>query len=78
MKTAISINDVLFDRGEALAARLRISRSELYARALEAFLKSHRHDRVQETLDEVYQAESFTLDPVLERLQANVLPEEDW
>ena len=41
MKTAISLPDKTFQEAEKLAKRLRISRSELYARTLEHFLRAH-------------------------------------
>lgn len=80
MKTAISIPDPLFDAAESLAARLGISRSELYQRAVREFIKRHRHDLVTERLDAVYGAEDAvsTLDPVLRELQAETLLDEDW
>ena len=42
MKTAISLPDALFRAGDALAKRMKLSRSELYARALAEFLAKHR------------------------------------
>jgi metal-responsive CopG/Arc/MetJ family transcriptional regulator len=39
MKTAISIPDLLFDEAEKLAQRLGMSRSELYAKALAAYIE---------------------------------------
>jgi hypothetical protein len=54
MKVAVSVPDPLFRRAETEARRLRIPRSQLYARALEAFLSQQvRHD-VTERLDAVY------------------------
>ena len=50
MKTAISVPDDVFGEAEHLAARLRISRSDLYARALREFLVRHS-DQVTTTLD---------------------------
>jgi len=44
MKTAISLPDTLFRRAERVAKRRRLSRSELYRRAIEAYLASHEGD----------------------------------
>jgi len=78
MKTAISIPDSVFHAAESLANRLGMSRSELFCRALEAYIEEHKQDRVREALDEVYAEESSALDEFLARLQAASLPKEDW
>ena len=39
MKTAVSIPDAVFDAAERLAERLGLSRSELYARAIDAYTR---------------------------------------
>ncbi len=51
MKTAISIPDPLFQRGEALARRLSMSRSQLFRAALEEFLARHDEDTVTTAID---------------------------
>jgi metal-responsive CopG/Arc/MetJ family transcriptional regulator len=38
MKTAISLPDSVFEEAEALAQQLGLSRSELYTKALQAYL----------------------------------------
>jgi metal-responsive CopG/Arc/MetJ family transcriptional regulator len=78
MKTAISIPDPLFKEAERLTRRLRIPRSQLYARALEAYLKRQRSKGIKEALDEVYSTESSELDPVITQLQAMALSREEW
>lgn len=78
MKTAISINEELFEFAERFARERGMSRSELYATALRHYLEEHRGERVTEKLDEVYSAEPESLDPAVVRLQARSLPEDDW
>jgi metal-responsive CopG/Arc/MetJ family transcriptional regulator len=78
MKTAISIPDDVFYAAEELSQRLGLSRSELYTRAVAAFLKHQRTAGVKEVLDGVYAVEDSRLDPVLKRLQALSLPREEW
>ena len=78
MKTAISIPDPIFAEADRLAKRLVMSRSELYTRAVEAYIGEHRHSRVREKLDEIYSAESSAVDPAILNAQAASLPEEDW
>jgi len=80
MKTAISLPDDLFEAADRLAIRLGRSRSELYATALAEYLEKHRFQGVTERLDAVYQAqpEDSQLDPVLDTLQLQSLPREEW
>jgi len=58
VKTAISLPDLLFARAERAVARTGMSRSGLYARALEEYLRVHdgEDDRVTAALDQVYGA----------------------
>jgi len=78
MKTAISIPDPLFEEAERLTKRLRIPRSQLYARALEAYVQRQRSKGIKEALDEVYSTESSELDSVMTQLQAMTLRGVDW
>ncbi len=78
MKTAVSIPDPLFDAAEAVAERLGMSRSQLYANAVSEYLAKHRDDQVTEALNRVYAEYSSALDPVLEAMQFASLPKEDW
>ncbi len=54
MKTAISIRDEIFEQAERLAKTRGWSRSELYANAVSAFVKSEGFSGVREKLDAVY------------------------
>ncbi len=54
MKTAISLPDALFRRADLVARRLGMSRSELYVKALEAYLGPPTDDEITAKLDEVY------------------------
>jgi metal-responsive CopG/Arc/MetJ family transcriptional regulator len=78
MKTAISIPDPLYKEAERLTKRLRIPRSQLYAKALEEYVQRQRSKGIKEALDEVYRTESSELDPVLAHLQGEVLGREEW
>ena len=51
IKTAISIPDDLFDRADALAARVGKSRSQVYREALTEYLARREPDAVTATLD---------------------------
>ncbi|NEU75249.1 ChpI protein [Hassallia byssoidea VB512170] len=78
MKTAISIPDTIFEAAENFAKRMGLSRSELYAVALQEYLKAHRSDCITEQLDAVYADEDSSLNPFLVELQTHTLPEETW
>lgn len=80
MKTAISLPDRVFHTAEQLAARLGVSRSELYSKALAALIEKHRDDLVTARLNEIYGAGELesALDRDLARLQHRSLRPEKW
>ncbi|GBE23373.1 hypothetical protein BMS3Bbin01_02757 [bacterium BMS3Bbin01] len=78
MKTAVSLQDDLFRRAEALAKRLGVARSRLYAMALTEFLDAHECDVVTEALDAVYADLPSHLDRHLAAAQTAAIPDEDW
>lgn len=61
MKVAVSIPDPLFAQVDALARRLKLSRSKVYARALDAFVADHDADRVTEIANAL--ADHFGTEP---------------
>ncbi|MGH7297362.1 MAG: hypothetical protein ACRELB_20670 [Polyangiaceae bacterium] len=69
MKTAISIPDSIFRAAEQTARRLRVSRSELYAKAVAAYVEAHRGEGVTDALNRVYAKADSSLDPALARMQ---------
>ena len=54
MKTAVSIPDRVFESAEKLAARMGVSRSQLYATALASLVDRHREDLITSRLNEIY------------------------
>jgi predicted transcriptional regulator len=78
MKTAISLPDDLFRRAEALARKLGVPRSRLYALALEEYLGRHGPANVTADLDRVYEDQPSDLDPLLATLQGAVIDEVEW
>jgi metal-responsive CopG/Arc/MetJ family transcriptional regulator len=78
MKTAVSIPDPLFKASERAARKLGVSRSGLYARALERYLQQMDDDALTAKLDAVYAEESSALDSRVAELQARSLPPESW
>lgn len=70
--------DELFRKAEAAARRLRISRSELYARAIADFLTAQQGNVFTERLNEVYSQDAAKLDPGLHRAQLKSSNKEVW
>lgn len=69
MKLAISVPDELFEAAERVAGRLKLSRSELYARALAAFLREHDGPAITRAIDRALAGAPSGVDPVLRRIQ---------
>ncbi|WP_072622642.1 CopG family transcriptional regulator [Spirulina major] len=78
MKTAISLPDSVFEQAESLAQQLGMSRSELYTKALQAYLKKHDRAQILLKLNPVYTTESSELEPEIVRMQVMSLPHEEW
>ena len=78
MKTAVSLPESLFVEAEAAAKKLRVSRSQLYAKAIAEFLERVHSDRVTERLNEVYAGAPAKLDAPLYRAQVKSLGENTW
>jgi hypothetical protein len=80
MKTAISIPDAVFEEAERLAKRRGLSRSELYTKAIKQYVRDERFLGIRERLDAVYgpSSQPSELDPLLQRAQTRVLPDEKW
>ena len=78
MKTAISIPDDVFASADRLAARLGISRSQLYASAVAEYVAKHQDTKVTERLNAVYATEPSQLDPALRRVQRRTVKRAAW
>jgi hypothetical protein len=80
MKTAISIPDEDYRTGERLRKRLRLSRSELYARAVRELAARYKEHPVTRKLNEVYGPDGAgsEIDPALERASLEVFRRSEW
>jgi metal-responsive CopG/Arc/MetJ family transcriptional regulator len=80
MKTAISIPDPIFEAANRLARRLGLSRSELYAKAVSAYLERHRQEGITAALNGVYGSnpEESRLEAEVLALQEASVPRERW
>lgn len=75
MKTAVSIPDPVFRAADRLARRLGISRSQLYASALEKLLEAESDDEVTARLDALYKRQPSELEEPLARAQRRAVAE---
>lgn len=78
MKTAVSIPDPLFEAADRLARRRRISRSALYAEALELLLAHDDDARITAQLNEVYADHDSSPDPFVEAAGRALFESEEW
>jgi metal-responsive CopG/Arc/MetJ family transcriptional regulator len=75
---SVSMPDELFRRAEETARRLRVSRSELYAKALAEFLKRQDGNAITERLNDVYLPHPAKVDSALLRAQLKSLEKNRW
>lgn len=78
MKTAISLPDPLFREADEVARRLGISRSQLYARALEAHLRQLRDDEITASWNRLAADIDSALPPEIAAAAVEVLRREPW
>jgi metal-responsive CopG/Arc/MetJ family transcriptional regulator len=78
MKVAISLPDQVFDAAERVARDMKVSRSQLYAEALAAFVAERSAASVTEQLNAVYDCADAKLDPVMAEVQARSISDETW
>ena len=55
VKTAISLQQSLFEQADALAQEMRISRSRLFALAVEAFIQRYQNRQLLKAINEAYE-----------------------
>jgi len=78
MKFAISVPDKIFQAGERLAREKGVSRSELYATALQEYLGIHCAAAITARLDALYSKVDSHLNPAFVRAQQNIFTDEAW
>lgn len=78
VKTAVSLPDELFAAADALARRLGVSRSRLYADAVARYVDQHRDDATTAALDAVYERQPAAVDPALAQLQRLSIARDEW
>ena len=78
MKTAISVPDAIFKQAERMARRAKLSRSELYSRALADYLARHDPDRVTEAMYRALAEVGEPIDPFVTAASRRTLKRADW
>ena len=78
MKAAVSIPDEVFEQGERLARRLRVSRSHLYAQALAGFVLQHDDDAVTASMNRVVEQAGSGVDAFTRRAARRALQRVEW
>jgi metal-responsive CopG/Arc/MetJ family transcriptional regulator len=77
MKTAISIPDDVFRDADALARKLKKSRSEIYSRAVREYVARYSTDGVTEALDRLC-AEDVVAEGFSTEAARRTLRRSDW
>jgi len=78
MEIAVTIPQDMVQRAEEVARKLGISLNELYTRALNHFLEAQGESEITRKLNEIYENEDSSPDPVMTQLQFTTLNEEEW
>lgn len=78
MKTAISIDNKLFETAETTARKMGLTRSGLFTLALKEFLKHHSQKDIEHALNRYYEKNSNALDDTLAQAQTNSVDFGDW
>jgi hypothetical protein len=78
MKTAISLPDKLFQKAEAAAKDIGVSRSKLIQIALEEFLRRRRDEAVTAALNRSLAEHPDEVDPLVQQLALEALKRTEW
>ena len=78
MKIAVSVPNEVFERAEQLAKRLKVSRSELYSRALREYLARHVPDEVTAALNLLCEELDTGADEFVREAGRRALESSDW
>ncbi len=76
MKTAISIDDKIFEQAEIAAKELGITRSSLYTQAVQEFIKNHLPNAITDKYNQVYS--NIISDEEINRIAYNTLSKVEW
>jgi hypothetical protein len=78
MKTAISVSDDIFELSERLAKQLKVSRSKIFAMGVEKLGHEFEKDEITKKLNDFYGKNKAEIDPVVSKISALSLPNDEW
>lgn len=79
MQTDVKIPEYIFEAATQLAAKLDMSLSEFYTAALTAYLTANQlDDHITNKLNEIYDHEQSSIDPVLVKIQVASMEKDSW
>jgi metal-responsive CopG/Arc/MetJ family transcriptional regulator len=78
MKTAIYIDQELFDKAEEFSYAAEMSRSKLYCTAINEYIQNHTQDNITEKLNSYYSNHESRLDDDLKAVAYRAFDREDW
>ena len=78
MKTAISIDDRLFDDAEDFSKNSGLSRSKLYCIAIREYIQNHNPDIITEKLNNYYKSHESRIDDDLKTAAYRLFSREEW
>jgi metal-responsive CopG/Arc/MetJ family transcriptional regulator len=78
MKTAVSIDDAVYQRAEEVATLMEVSRSRLYTQAISEYVQNHDSDSITEQLNQYYQSHQTPLDDDIKQATYDLFASEDW
>lgn len=55
VKTTVSIDKSLFEQAESIAREMKVSRSSLFALALQDFIRHHQNEELLRRINEAYE-----------------------
>jgi len=78
MKTAIYIDEELFNQAENFSHVAEMSRSKLYCAAISEYIQNHTQDNITERLNNYYANHESKLDDDLKATAYRSLSKEEW
>jgi len=78
METAITLPTETILRAQELARKFGVSINDLCLQAIDRFLEAHGESDITRRLNELYEYEDSSPDPVMTQLQFETLDQEEW
>ena len=78
MKTAISIDQKLFEDAESFSHASGLSRSKLYCMAISEYLQNYSPDIITQKLNDYYKNHESVIDDGLKTAAYRLFDREDW